>query len=318
VSNILRAFNGDVAAKQAAIDCLTRHWINGRALPAMPLRFSETNGLCSVMGSTIESNDEAAYVRRLGIPAESARLHEILLMHCGRMRPPTGPDTLPRFEVAPFACDYPLQWLQAIRPGADLAGLAPRFVAWLLHDLQCDPAAWPLDAVTRALGQELSVLFDAFVAGKPMPVMRWGGVRRAAVKATDAAGDAFTRAAATFFESIAWPPEGSRCELPGHVMGLWFAIREALENKHMSAEERARREALHGVFAQAQAQSQESGLDMFEVIASKPEWQAMLEAMDSPEGRQRSDQAHMAALPAILPIARRHFEALLTLTAECR
>jgi hypothetical protein len=312
------AFHGDTTVKQVAIERLGKHWRAGQVTPWVKVSFADAPGIRSVMGASVESGDEAEYVRQLGIPASLARLHETLLMQCGHLVMPDTPNTPPRFEVPELAREYPLLWLQAIRVGADLRGVVPRFVAWLLHEL-LDPKVllpWSLDAATEAVTLQLSVLFDAFVAGQPVASVQWAEVRRAAVKASDAAPDEAARAVSTFAESVAWPPEDSADELAGHVAALWLAITELLEKPHWSAEELARREAFTRAIDRARNDSQGTGGDWFATLSSEPGFNALMAEMESPAAMLRDAQVRQAALPARLPMACHHFEALLRLTQD--
>jgi hypothetical protein len=308
------AFHGDVTIKQAALDRLTRHWRSGRLVPWMKTSFGAPPVVSSLMGATIEGNDDAEYERQLGIPAGVARLHETLLPHCGQMHVPSSQDKAPRFEAADFARDYPLQWLAAVRVGADLHAVLPRFVAWLVHDM-LDANAWPLDTHTRAAGQALAALLDKCLAGERVEAASWAAARQAAVRATDRASDDLALAACRFVESVAWPPDSSAAEWPSALAALWFELVELFRKPHWSAAELAQQADFRQAFDDARNASG-GAMSLADMMQADPKLRAMMEAMSSPAAEQRQAQVAAAAQPTVQALARRQFEALLRLTRE--
>jgi hypothetical protein len=311
-----RAFRGAAAVKQAAIERLARHWPTGRVAPQFLIAYDEASGACSVMGATIEGSDVAEYERQLGIPAAAAQLHEGLLYHCGHQRASEDAERPSSFVIADFASDYPTQWLHAIPLGADLGTVAPRFVAWLLHDLLDEHGPWlrQLDPAVRAAGEQVGVLFDAAIAGASIPAARWKTARHAAIDATDAAGSGFARDVAAFIEAIAWPPESSLDELHGHVINLWFALSTNLQRQQKSAEEIDLDNVVEQFMGEMRAASQQSDFDFDAFVNARPALKVAFDAEMSPAGQKRRAEIHEASLPAILPIAKRHFESLLQFT----
>ncbi len=307
------AFHGDAARKQTALECLTRHWRAGRVMPEMSTSFGDPPVQCSVMGCTIEGNDDETYERELGIPAGVARLHETLLQHCGRVHMPAGPDGALRFEAADFARDYPLQWLIAIRVGADLRPVIPQFVAWLLHDF-LDSTQWSLEPQARSVAKLLAALMDGDLSGTPAPEARWVAARLAAVHATDKAKDDLAVATCTFMESVAWSPTTSADEWPTAVASLWFALITVHERRHWTIAERARRDTFARALDEARNAPQGPAMSLHDLIESTPRLKAMVTEMGTPAAQERREQVMAAAWPTLWPVAQRHFEALLRLT----
>ncbi len=313
MSKIYNAFHGDAAVKQAVIERLQRHWSAGHVRPWFSMAFSEPPGHCSVMGATIEGTDADAYERELGIPAGAGYLHEALLMHCGHQPWSADFRDSPPFEIADFARDYPVQWLQAVPLGANLGLLVPRFVAWLMHELIDAQGSWwgQLDAGLRAAGTQVSVLFDAALKGSVVTTAQWKEARHAAVQATDAARQSFCRRVGEFIESVAWPPASSAQELHVHVTGLWHALDDALQRPKMNPAGMAQQDALDRLHEEMKAASQSPGFDK-QAFFERPEFVAAMSA----EGERRRTALHEASLPVIYPVVQRHFEAWLQLTRE--
>ena len=94
-----------VAAHRAADELLTNYgyWKDGKG--------------CAV-GCTIHGSDHAAYETELGIPRELAHLEDHLFESLSQAK----------------ALKWPERFLSAIKPGADLSGVADQFKHWLLVD----------------------------------------------------------------------------------------------------------------------------------------------------------------------------------------
>ncbi len=308
------AFWGEPRRKQAAINTLSKHLANGRVMPWPKTSFGDPPMMCSVMGATVEADSDADYEAQLCIPATIARLHETLLFHCGEMKPPAeGQDGEERFELAAFARDYPVQWLEAVRVGADLRAVLPQFVGWLLQDF-LDAERWPLVAASQGVGRRLLDHFEQVLAGQTVPPAAWAATRRAAVQATDVAPDAINHALCTFMESVAWPPQEAADEWPSAFSALWLALEEALQQAHCTPQELGHRQALRLAFDAAKSAPEYKHLSVGELIQSHPQLSVLTKEMNSSAARARRQQVAQAALPQVLQMAQRQFEALLCLT----
>ncbi len=317
MSDTRKAFDGDAAVKQAIITRLKTHWATGKVTPQFKMVYkAPPHDETGVMGATVESEDESEYERQLGIPAEAAYLHETLLYFCGRETMPDDPEGAPIFTLAPFAQDYPVQWLNAIAPGANLSMLAPRFVAWTLRDLLSGglPSQLALDPAIKAAGEGVQVLFDTAIAGGTVPPEQWTAARKAAVRATDGTADALSHTIGGFVEAAAWPLHSSVGELRGNVADLWMSLANLLQRTHMTAEELARDDVLRNARMERMEAAQSPDYDPDAYLAARPALKAAVEHFMSAEGRARRDALKLESLSTIHALARRHFEALLQLT----
>jgi len=77
------------------------------------------NGKGCAVGCTIYGSDHAAYERLFGIPAGLAYLEDTIFEH------------LPNGD----AKQWPLRFMRAIVPGADLSMAGPKFLRWVLHSI---------------------------------------------------------------------------------------------------------------------------------------------------------------------------------------
>lgn len=76
------------------------------------------NGKGCAVGCTIEGSDHSKYELELGIPKELAYLEDVIF------------EELPNAEAKKF----PLRFLQAVKVGADLSSVIPKFVIWQFED----------------------------------------------------------------------------------------------------------------------------------------------------------------------------------------
>jgi len=101
------AYLARVQAHRAADEIIKgKYWVGGKG--------------CAV-GCTIHGSDHAAYERELGIPRFLAWIEDAI------------------FERLPndVARAWPERFLSAIKPGADLSKVGPKFIVWMLGDAEC-------------------------------------------------------------------------------------------------------------------------------------------------------------------------------------
>src|SRR5580700_4309029 len=108
------AYHSDPAQKDAILAKLSAHRLADELVKG---QYWENGKGCAV-GCTIESGNHAEYEPRFGIPRILARLEDRI------------------FEGLPngSAKEWPEQFMGAIRPGADLSMVWPRFALWLLTE----------------------------------------------------------------------------------------------------------------------------------------------------------------------------------------
>lgn len=94
---------------------------------------------CAV-GCTLHSYNHSAYESELGIPVGLAYLEDRIF------------EALPKAK----AKDWPVMFLSSIPVGADLSGVLPLFLAWLMDDPQFGMAAATADTEVRALALDVA------------------------------------------------------------------------------------------------------------------------------------------------------------------
>jgi len=126
---------------------------------------------------TLEHGDHALYERYLGVPIALACLEDLIF------------EGLSRDE----ARTWPRRFARAIRPGADLSLVGPRFLRGLLAEpgaVQTQCARWP--NIQPAVANVIALFNEWFLSGQKPSTERWR-VARDAAYAADA--DAAARAA---------------------------------------------------------------------------------------------------------------------------
>ena len=145
---------------------------------------------CAV-GCMVKSGDHGLYEPMFGIPALIAGLEDAIF------------EGLPNGE----AKAWPIQFLEAIRPGADLSRVAPLFFVWLLTDPQHGAARFNSDSSIVNVAQ----LWQRVADGDMPRLEDWSAARSAARSAADAAWSAAWSAAdaAWIAANAAWSAAGS-------------------------------------------------------------------------------------------------------------
>ena len=103
----MKAFHNDVAIKEKYLARVKAHELADEIIKG---KYWENGKGCAV-GCTIEGNEHSRYETELGIPRQIARLEDRI------------------FEGRPNkeAMKFPLKFLQAIKVGADLSIVIPKF-----------------------------------------------------------------------------------------------------------------------------------------------------------------------------------------------
>jgi hypothetical protein len=171
-SKKLIAFHGDIKIKQKYVARVKRHYELDEIIQGTYWQ----NGKGCAVGCTVEQSDSPhkAMEDELGIPRMIASLEDRIF------------EGLSNGE----AKEFPLKFLKAIKPGADLSLVVPKFFVWLLTD--------PKDGVIRFARpdgkiaiQRVADLYQKKIDGKSVSEATW----RYAATAADAAAYAATAAA---------------------------------------------------------------------------------------------------------------------------
>ena len=160
-----------------------QYWVDGKG--------------CAV-GCMTKSSDHSRYEPMFGIPAMIAGLEDEIF------------EGLDNGE----AKAWPIQFLEAIKPGADLSLVAPRFMIWTLTDPEHGVARFNDDASIvnvaktwqRVVDGDMPTSEDWSAAASAAASAAWSAARRAAASAASAASGTNSAAwiAASGANSAAW------------------------------------------------------------------------------------------------------------------
>jgi len=141
-NKIMRAYHNDPVIKAGILARLQAHYDADEIVKG---HYWENGTGCAV-GCTVHSGEHAEYEPRFGIPRGLARLEDTIFEH------------LPNSD----AMGWPLRFMNAIAPGADLSRVWPEFLRWMLHSIAL-PSAGPDEAAEAAILDTIAV-FDNWLA----------------------------------------------------------------------------------------------------------------------------------------------------------
>lgn len=224
-----RAFYGDAALRDAVVARVRGHIENDRILSyggGGPLSDAE-NRRYSLMAAALESADVRRYEGTLGIPAEAARLAEVVHSLSMREIEVAGAK---QYHLRGTASRYPLEWLEAIPLGADLGTLTSRFIHWYLTDLVAGTYLYESRVIPEArdLAERVARLHERQATGDAPTPAQWKDARTEVGEALERlrAGqpDLFSRSVATISEMLAWPVEELEETLAGAIGTVFYAL----------------------------------------------------------------------------------------------
>ena len=194
----LIAYHGSEAEKAAIITQLVTHRAADRLVKG---KYWEGGKGCAV-GCTIHSSNHMEYESRFGIPVMLAQLEDCIF------------EGLPNDK----AMEWPVRFMSAIKPGADLSLVGWKFLHWILTDETGNPGiSHPIvkDAVAQA-----AQIICALSKGGPLD---GSAARSAARSAAWSAAESAAEAA----RSAAWSAAESAAEAARSA--AWSAARSAAE-----------------------------------------------------------------------------------------
>jgi hypothetical protein len=182
------AFHSDPKIKQKYLKRVSAH---EKADEIVKGHYWENGTGCAV-GCSIHGSSHAAYETELGIPQILARLEDGI------------------FENIPneLAKTWPRRFLEAIKPGADLSAVWPKFVVWMMLDDEYGVIQFAKTDRTRESIEMVADMYQLKADGADISQEDWRNVRDTAYRArrtaaADAAADAYAAAAAAAYADAA-------------------------------------------------------------------------------------------------------------------
>lgn len=203
----MQAFNGNQALKDEWVGRVRAQWAAGKLVAGGGLLWDAEKSLFSINGALAETADAAEFESRTGIPLDVAMLCEsTLALNAVAVKDKSkaiGFASIhdPALDVAVTA------WLDAIRPGADLQSVIPKFMVYFLGYVLSDDFAQRdhVPADVRAVAQKILNNWQSELSGQTVDAKSWRQVRSEAVQASEQITQAWAYPIAHFVETMAWP-----------------------------------------------------------------------------------------------------------------
>lgn len=318
----MQAFNGDAALKAQMIESVRPRWESGALIPCAILKWSPEQHAYSLSAGLIESSDADEFERRTGIPVEFATFCESLMVVntvlIQNADNPMGWDLRMGDAIKAFG----LEWLQAIRPGADLSEVLPRYIVQFMETalspgFEMAPQIEPVlrDAANKVLG-----LWKRDLAGQPIEPKEWRQARGAAVLATEQQQSAWAHPLAHLVETLAWPLRDVKKEISQPFMYLAMTWAEYVSRSFLTEEDQRNQIlALSGMrkvaIAEREPDFDDRAREAF--MDSIPEEKKAMFAGADPAVRDRLKAARIDAFSVTVPLFRRQMDEMLTLIKTC-
>lgn len=312
------AFKGDEALKSKIVEPLRPLWAARELIPAAMLKWQPEQKICSLSAAMVQSQDRDAFVQGTGIPLELAMLCESLITS-GITLTPT-PSRPPGFSIEgpEEILAFGMEWIDAVRPGADLSGVVPRYMIDFLSTILADDFALAehIEPGVRAAATEILRLWTREWDGEKAEPSTWRAVRSAAMQASETNTCPWGVPITELIEAIAWPVRGLAAEfviLSASAMAGWL---EYLEAPYFTEEDRADQLViLNGRQAMARAR-RNPGFDEKAAEAlfdSMPEFKRVLQSRLQPEVSERRSEAKLRARSVTVPVVRQRMNKILKL-----
>ena len=171
----MQAFLGKASVKRKYLSRVRKH---RKADELIHGTYWEKGKGCAV-GCTVHSGNHGDYETQLGIPRILARLEDGIFESLSNGK----------------AQEWPERFLSAIKPGADLSLVWPKFAVWMLVDAKCGVLQFARNEITKKAIQDVADAYQGVANGNTDNV-DWGKLRAAAYAADAADAAAYAADAA--------------------------------------------------------------------------------------------------------------------------
>jgi hypothetical protein len=264
----LLAYHGDPATKEKYIARVRAHRAAERLVQGRTWQGPRGSEKGCAIGCTLEAYDHHRYPIELGVPVELARLEDRIF---------EGLDV-------ETAMAWPERFLSAIRPGADLSGVWPKFAIWLL-EVMCakSDAAKPVASLyRRRLEGSEPTRADWLAARDSARVVRDAAYTRRN-KIWDDYYAARRRAAASRPEAVAAAEAAVVAEAAVAAAAVAVAVAEAEAEAEAVAEAVAAAAAVAVAVAEAEAEAEAVAWDRYWSIRGEARKKAWVRIADKLE-----------------------------------
>lgn len=299
----MNAFNSDAKLKETLIESVRERWSNGQLVPCAILKWVPDMGFYSLNSALIESEDAQLYEQRTGIPVTLALLCESMVTMAVVTTPDASKPAGSAFHLQPPMRSFGIEWLEAIRPGADLDSVLPAFMArYLVWFLSPGYALGEhIEPAVRLAAERILALWQLELAGERPEDKAWREVRKAAVQASEACTDPWCYDLATAVESLAWPADDIRVEFKQFFMIILGQLSAFQRQPYLHPDDQANTVAMFEAMRALTAAEAEGPMDQATTQAlfdSRPDWSRALAGRLDPAILDRVRAAKLAAQEA--------------------
>ena len=315
----MQAFHADAARKLELVEPVRRRWDAGRLLPASILKFDTENNLFSLGGALAHTQDIDVFAMTTGIPHELAMLCEAVISAGVSLATDPGPPPTFVLKGSDKVLSFGMEWLDAIRPGADLGEVVPQFMVWFMKRvLSADfPLASHLEPQARDVAHRILSHWQQELAGEAIAPNAWRVVRKAATDAAARLSDPWCFTFGQILEALAWPVRGLGSEfvaLYSSFAVVWTGI---VQRPFLDPEDQKIQDLTAKGWLLVAKATRESGGDDEEAVqreldAAPEEKRALMSVLD-PDVRGRLLAGKLRAQEATGNVVREDMDELLTL-----
>ncbi|NWK94587.1 hypothetical protein DM806_02655 [Sphingobium lactosutens] len=316
----IRAFGGDAARKSAMVEAVRPRWESNALLPATILKWDADSEIHSLGGALAETDDRATFEEKTGIPLECAMLCEALMALAVDIS--ADPTSAQGFSMrGPSGIlSFGMEWLDAVRPGADLSEVVPQFAAYILGIISSDvfALAGEIEPPVKAVAAQIHALWLRELAGETIASSEWSIVRRKAMAATTSNRSLFGHTIATFVESVAWPVRSLAPEFVALFQTVLVTWMTYLQRPFFSEEEQRDQDHAMIGWQRIDQVSREGGSDedMQAALDALPESKRVMESTFAPDVKARRAEVQEQARIATDPMLREQMNIVLKLIAD--
>lgn len=268
------AFHGDAVLRQTVVERLRLHIQAGHIVGHSACDAEQ--GRYNLTSATVHSEDLAEYERKLGIPAVLALIQESISNLFLQRASHDAQET--RFAFAPYASNYPVEWLQSLPLGADLQNVPARFLSWMLLDLtdMQHPLTTAASAEAKAVARTMAGLYARVASGAVVTAAEWTAARNAAMNVLHGSDDAVSKAVANLAEVVAWPSDET--VRASEVPALFSILGRLLVRQSFTDEQWHQHEAALAAFLSAAKERKKVAGYTQDDLSALPEMQRLREA----------------------------------------
>lgn len=317
----MQAFNGNQALKDELVGRVRAQWAAGQLVAGGGLLWDEEKSLFSINGALAQTADAAEFESRTGIALDVALLCESTLA----LSVVAVKDKTKKIGYAsihdPALDSAVTAWLDAIRPGADLQSVIPKFMVYFLEFVLSNDYAQRdyVPADVRAVAQKILNNWKSELGGQTVDAKTWRQVRGEAVQASEQITQAWAYPIAHFVETMAWPLPTMTKEFRQPFMFITGNLLSFLQSPfHVDEDKRLSELALlgHLKMREQDREGKTAPEDRQALLDANPDIKEAMTWFSDDERNARVKRGQQKAFAATTPVVKQFMDKLVTFIKE--